>query len=210
MSIRGPEDHDEAIGAAIGESASTVRAPARLQAAVARRARRPPRLSAPRLAGGALLAATLAAIVLMTTGGGPSIQDVAAAALNAPTRPAPPPDPDDEQYIRARVGGVSFPDYARRWGWAAVGARTDRVDGRRATTVIYRRGDRGVHYSIVDGDPLPVPEGARRVEADGLKLAVLRGGGALMVTWRRGGRTCVLASRTLDAADLVRLATWQL
>lgn len=200
---------DEAIGAAIRDSAATVSAPERLQADIARRrAHRPPRARAPRLAGAAVLVAAVAAIVVLTTGGGPSIQEVAAASLNAPTRPAPGPDQANARYIRARVDAVRFPDYAERWGWEAVGARSDRVGGREATTVIYRRGERGVHYSIVDGEPLPVPGNARRVQADGLRLAVLREGGALMVTWQRGGHTCVLASRTLGAQGLIELATW--
>ncbi len=202
------DDRDQAIGEAVRESAASVRAPARLQAEIARRHSRRPR-RAPRLVGAAVLAAALAAIVLLTTGGNPSIPNVAAAALNAPTRPAPAHDPGDDRYIAVRVGGVPFPDYADRWGWKAVGSRTDEVAGRPTTTVIYRRGDRGVHYTIVDGDPLTVPAGARWVREDGLRIAILRERGAAVVTWQRGGHTCVLASRTLTTGELVRLATWR-
>ena len=53
-----------------------------------------------------------------------------------------------------------------------------------------------------------MPDGARRVRRGALPLAVLRHGGAAVVTWRRDGHTCVLASRQASAERLVRLAAW--
>jgi hypothetical protein len=99
---------------------------------------------------------------------------------------------------------VRFPDWEARWGWRAVGARTDRLDGRRAVTVIYRKGGSGVHYTIVDGAPLPWPRGARRVTAGRVRAAVLRDGDAALVVWNRRGHSCILASRTADTSRLLR------
>ncbi|HEY3186282.1 MAG TPA: hypothetical protein VGJ70_02325, partial [Solirubrobacteraceae bacterium] len=52
------------------------------------------------------------------------------------------------------------------------------------------------------------PDGARRVRRGALPLAVLQHRGATVVTWRRDGHTCVLASREAGVARLVRLAAW--
>ena len=65
-----------------------------------------------------------------------------------------------------------------------------------------------VGYTIVDGKPLAEPGGARIVERDGLRLAVLRKGDVDVVTWRRGGHTCVLASKGAGVEQLIRFATW--
>jgi hypothetical protein len=72
------------------------------------------------------------------------------------------------------------------------------------------RGPRGdVGYTIVDGAPLPEPGGARHVTANGVRLAVLRKGDATIVTWRRGGHTCVIAGRGKGVeGQLVKFASW--
>ena len=47
--------------------------------------------------------------------------------------------------------------------------------------------------------------------ADGLQTAfvVLGDGGRAVVTWDRGGRTCVLSSPTARPAELLTLADWR-
>jgi hypothetical protein len=102
---------------------------------------------------------------------------------------------------------VRFPDYQERWGWRAVGARTDEVHGRRALTVVYRKRGRGVHYTVVDGSPLELSGDRQRLE-DGTPVAVLRDGGARMVAWHEGGHTCILTSRDLDERSLLVFAAW--
>jgi hypothetical protein len=171
---------DEQIAAAILRTAATVSAPQALRERLAAPAppRRAPR--APRLALGGALAAVAAALVLLVSGGSPTVQDVAAAALHAPTAPA--------------VGTAAE--------WSAVGQRTDRVDGRRSVTVVYRRAGQGVHYAIVDGAPLAMPAG-RVIRLGGHPYTVLRHGGATIITWRADGHTCVLASRQAGESDLV-------
>ena len=74
-----------------------------------------------------------------------------------------------------RVGDIRFPDYADRFGWRPVGARTDEVAGRQAVTVIYRKGGQGVHYTVVDGKPLELNGPAQHMR-DGTPAWVVRDG----------------------------------
>ena len=78
---------DEQVGTAIAAAARTVHAPQELRERLARAPRRR-RALVPRVAFGGALAAVLAALVLLVTGGGPTVQEVAAASLKSPTRPA--------------------------------------------------------------------------------------------------------------------------
>lgn len=168
------------IGAAIARAAGTVSAPPDLRRRMERT--RPARVP---LAAAAALLGTVAVLIGVLGPNGPTVEQVADAALDAPTRAVP---------------GVRT--YA---GYRAVGARTDRVGGRRAVTVVYRRGPAGVHYTLVDGKPLELP-GSRRVRAGGLRLALKRYGNVNVVAWHARGKTCVLASRAEDLDGLVRLA----
>ena len=64
-------------------------------------------------------------------------------------------------------------------------------------------------YAIVAGPPLKLAAGARAVMRDRVRYAVLPIGGTTIVTWRRRGRTCVLASREASAQALLAMAAWQ-
>src|SRR4051794_19560826 len=73
------------------------------------------------------VAAVIAALVLFG-GGAPGVDDVAAAAVRAPTArvgavPATSP------LLREKVGDVIFPNYFKKFGWKAVGTRTDEIGG---------------------------------------------------------------------------------
>ena len=209
------DQHDtEQIGAAIRAAAATVEAPAGLRARVAEeRMQEPPRR---RLAGrlliplaGAAAVAIAAIAFVVASSGPPTISETAEAALRTPTQPAPATDPRDDRYVRARIGNVQFPNYT--WwekDWKTVGARRDELSGRDVLTLSYRGGDAQIGYAVVDGDPLEVPENARRLRAKGLRLAAFRDGDTTVVTWRAKGQTCVLASRELDVKRLVAFATW--
>jgi hypothetical protein len=214
-----PDDQSAAVGRRVRELALTVETPASRRARIdgqraAAQRRRRPRLTVPALAAGGLAAVVAAVLVLAGVGGGgstvPSVDDAVALALARPTAAAPAIDPANTTLIRAQVGGVPFPNYTYSWPrWRTAGVREDRIAGRSATTVVYRgpRGDVG--YTIVDGKPLPEPAGARHVTAAGVRLAVLRRGDVTVVTWRRGGHTCVLAGRGEGVErQLVRFATW--
>jgi hypothetical protein len=213
----------EAIGRRIHALALTVEAPASLRERLAEaqpsrpsRARARlgrPRFALPVVAGG--LAAVIAVVaVLAGVGGGggsaaPSVADAAALALARPTAAAPATDAASTQ-LPAQVGGVAFPNYTYQWpAWKAAGTRHDTLAGRATTTVVYRGPQGDVGYTIVDGKPLAEPDGARTVAAAGVKLKVFKKDGVTVVTWQRGGHTCVLAGRGQGVEpQLVKFATW--
>lgn len=204
-----PFDPDQ-VGARVREEASRVHAPAGLRAHVAEarlRSRPAPRRRVRlAVAGGAVavLAAALLALVVVLPGGSdepPSITATAATALKAPTSPAPV----GRDARSLTVGGVAFPAGGRNV-WRPVGVRTDRVGGRTATTVTYAGSGRLVSYTILDGPPLAVPADAAPTQYEGIAAAILRHDGATIVTWRRGGRTCILTSRNADAGAMLDLA----
>ena len=149
------------------------------------------------------------AVVVLLVGGqagapGGSVADAAQVALRAPTDAGPGRTAGG--YLRLSNGGITFPDYAGAHGWRAVGTRTDEIAGRTAVTVVYARGTQRVGYTIVDGEPLSVPSGAKRVAYEGLDVAILRRGDARYITWERDGHTCVLATREAGLPGLLELA----
>jgi hypothetical protein len=189
-----------------------VPAPARLRARVGvsrPRARSWAGLRIPAFAAAAL--AVAAAVVLAVVAGGPnapSFNEAAGVAQLGPTGPAPPPDSGDPNLLAASVDGVAFPDYSRAFGWRAKGERSDELDGRTSRTIYYRRGGRDVAYTIVSGEALTWPAGARTMRRDGVELRLLARDGAAVVTWIRDGRTCVLSSEGTAVNELVELAAW--
>jgi hypothetical protein len=192
----------EPIGDAIREAAQSVEAPLSLRESVGRPRRRGVRWVFA-LGGGAIAAAAI--VVVLSLGGGPSVQDVAQAALNRPTAPAPAAD---GHYVDAENAGIRFPDYGAKWGWKAIGARTDTVGGRHALTVIYTKGGTGVHYTVVDGDALPTPDGAKMVDVQGTPVALKRDGDTLTASWEVNGHTCILATKAADEQQLLKLVDW--
>jgi hypothetical protein len=213
MALRDLDHGDsERLGAAIRAAAEGVEAPQALRTGLDRQAQaasqRRRRLAVPALAAVLLAIGTAVALLATGSGGGPSLADAAGLALREPTGPAPPNDPRHERFLRAGLGGVRFPNYRYSTPYATAGARSDELGGRRALTVVYRSGEREFGYTIVDGTPLAVPAGARRVDRDGLRLAVLRRGNATVVTWRQGGHTCVLAARGATVDRLIDWAAW--
>jgi len=211
------DDIGERIGAAIHSTAARVGAPPSLHAHVTSG---PPREAPARrrrgfvaLAGAA--AATVAAFavlgVLLLTGdaAAPTVADAAPLALRPATAAAPAIDPSDNHFIKAQVGGVRFPNYAydTPW-WRTLGARTDKLDGRTTMTVLYTSRSGPVGYTIVDGKPLKVPEGARKVTVGGETFWTLRRGGANVVTWREGGRTCIVSGQGATSRQLLDFASW--
>lgn len=182
-------DETEEIGRRIRAASETVSAPMHLRAEIGRRRSQPQQLSRLRVALIGGLLAVLATISGLLAPDRPSVERVAAAALGAPTGPAP----EGSDYLP---------------GFRAVGARTDDVGGRNAETIVYRRGATGIHYTVVDGKPLDLLDGGRTTAGD-LELALGRDGDVSLVAWHRDGKTCILASRTAtpeEMADLLRRA----
>jgi anti-sigma factor RsiW len=159
---------------------------------------------------GALAAIVLALVLVLPGGtpGSPSLSQAAALATRGPAAPAPALDRDHpERQLGQGRQLIYFPNWSTRFGWHAVGQRTDRIDGRRAVTVYYERNGEWIAYTIVGAPALNQP-GARVTHLNGVELRTLRLDGRLVVTWRRAGHTCVL-SGAATPAELQRLAAWK-
>ena len=202
------------VADAIQREAAAVHAPQRLREALAaqhgRRAARGRRRAAILGAAAAALAVVLLTARPDAQQRQPSIAGAATIALLPSTQPRPAADPRRQALLRASVGGVRFPTYAGGGlNWRPTGLRRSRHEGRDVVTVAYRQAS-GAHvgYAIVGGPPLPVSAGAQVVSRGGLRLAIMRRAGTTIVTWRRGGRTCVLASRDAPVPAMLAMATW--
>jgi hypothetical protein len=164
--------------------------------------------------GGSLAGAVAAAAVaiVLATGGESASLSVAQAANLAtlgPTAPAPAVDRAHPGVLKRSVGGVSYPSWQDEFPWRASGARADKVNDRRAVTVFYSNpsGER-IGYTIVDGKALDEPPGPS-VQHGSERYVVLRSGGRTIVTWRRGGHTCILSgSAKVSPGKLLTLAAW--
>lgn len=192
------------------------RAPAALRARID--ASRPtPRVRARRrivlggsLAGAiAVVALALALILPAGTPGAPSVSQAAALGSLGAAAPAPAPDPQALGLkLGLPVGDVYFPDWSNRFGWHAVGQRTDYINGRVAVTVYYQFHGKRLAYTIVGAPALAAPAAATRV-LNGTELRTLHVGGRLVVTWRRANHTCVLSGPGVSVAELQKLASWR-
>jgi hypothetical protein len=157
-------------------------------------------------------AAAALALALVLPGAlqsGPSVAEAAALAQKPPTQAAPAGVAGTPQLLRASVDGVPFPNYRVKFGWKPVGERTDDPSGRHATTVYYKKAGRTIAYTIVSGDALDPPADARSTTRGGVEYRTLRDHARTVVTWKRGGHTCVLSGAAVRPADLVALADWR-
>jgi anti-sigma factor RsiW len=193
-------------------------APARLRAEVERRRRGKARSARARrrrfdlrvpLAAAAAAAIALALVLPGALTGGPSVADAAALAAKPPTMGAPAAVPGTPQLLRAKVDNVPFPNYAAKFGWKPSGAREDDPSGRDAETVYYTKDGRTMAYTIVSGDALKPPSDARSIPRADVEYRTFRDDGRAVVTWERGGHTCVLSSKSVPPAELVALADWR-
>ncbi len=116
-----------------------------------------------------MLAAAVIAVVVVAPGddggaGTPTLAQVDAAARARPEAPAPELAGGQPPVLDASVGELTFPDWEKKFGWRATGARTDQIEGRTVKTVFYRnpKGAR-LGYAVVDGDTLAGWNGGQRV-----------------------------------------------
>lgn len=161
------------------------------------------------------LAATLAATVLVVVllsgseAGAPTIGEAAELSQRGATAPAPPADSAEPNLLAASIGGVAFPDYAESFGWRASGERTDDLGERMAGTVYYGRAGSEIAYTIVSGEALEWPAGARLTTLEGIELRSFERDGETVVTWLRDGRVCVLSGAGVARDELLELAAWK-
>jgi hypothetical protein len=164
--------------------------------------------------GGSLVgtvAAATVAVVLVTGGGsaGLSVAEAANLAIRGPAAPAPAVDQAHPGLLKRSVGGVTYPSWQDEFTWKASGARVDKLENRRAVTVFYDNpaGER-IGYTIVDGKALDEPSGPS-LQQGSERYIVLRSGNRTIVTWRRGGHTCILSGPAKVSKDkLLTLASW--
>lgn len=213
-----PPDED-AIAARIRAAAATVEAPEDLRRRIASRRR----ATAPRrwsgvwrtlgIAGALAVAAIAIALVAGardTEPGAPSFADATAVALRAPASPLSSGGPSGAAPRMPAVDSLTFPSYAySALDLRATGVRRARSRGREVVAVSYAGDGTRIGYAIVASPAIEVPGGARFVTRGGTRYALLRAGGAAIVTWRRAGRTCILASRTAAHERLLRVASWR-
>jgi hypothetical protein len=198
------------VHAAAGETA----APAGLRARVetmrtARRARRRPLYAV----GLGVAAAAVVAVVLLLTlpsgAGGPSVAEAADLAHLDATLPPPRPRRDQPKLLAAAVDGVPFPNWRKKFQWRTTGARPDTIDGRKALTIFYRKNGKRIGYTILTGKPLAKPPGSSVAVRNGTTLRSFLYGDRNIVTWTRGGLTCILSGRGVNRQVLLRLASWR-
>jgi len=152
---------------------------------------------------GALAAALVALVLALDGGGGPGVLEV--ARLGPPVSGAPAVVAG--RRLDAAVEGVTFPDWREDPQWQAVGRRDDELGGRDVTTVAYRTAKGAdVIYAIVGGEPLEDADGARVRDVGGRRFTLQRDGARIVVTFERGGHTCVLVSDGVPAERLLEVA----
>jgi hypothetical protein len=143
---------------------------------------------------------------------GPSEPTVAGAAelsLHPATEPAPHESAQRPELLRRSFAGVSYPAWAERFGWRATGVRSDKLDSRATETVFYEHTHHRIGYTVISGNTIEPPADAEVLTAAGIDLHRFRLGRQDVVTFERGGHTCVLSGAVHDPDTLVKLASWQ-
>jgi hypothetical protein len=118
-------------------------------------------------------------------------------------------DGANRKLLAAAVDGVPFPNLHADFVWKQAGERSDELEGRSTRTVYYRRDGQRIGYTILAGDPIGPPAEARPSVQNGVRLSTVTEEGRTIVTWLRGGRTCVLSGNGVSAKDLREVAAWK-
>jgi hypothetical protein len=197
------------------EARSADRAPAALRARI--EASKPSRATRTRrrfgyggALAGALAAVALALALILPAGspGAPSVSQAAGLALRGAQMAPPAVDSETPAKLDSLVGVVYFPNWSKRFGSPATGARTDTIGGRQAVTVYYNLAGKEIAYTIVEAPALKVPD-APVTTRRGIEFRTLHQGDRVVVTWRRDGQTCVLSARGISPQVLQRLGAWE-
>jgi hypothetical protein len=193
-----------------------IAAPARLRRQVEaerpspRAPRRRPRLALGGALAGAAAAIALTFVVLLGSGGAsPTVAETAQFSYLPATHASVPVDPENRKLLGASEAGVPFPNLHADFVWKQSGERSGELHGRGTRTVFYARDGQRIGYTILAGDPIAPPPGARTSVRNGVRLATATVDGQAVVTWRRGGRTCVLSGKGVSAKDLREVASWK-
>lgn len=158
---------------------------------------------------GAVAVTALAVVLILSSGSGsPSVNDAARLGERPPTG-AVHADPSNPRLLAAAVQGVPFPNWSGEFGWHQVGTRSDRLGDREARTVLYRHEGKRIAYTIVSGHGIAAPSDATTTTRNGVHLHAFEDRGRRVVTWWRGGRTCVLSGSGVGDRQLLKLASWK-
>lgn len=160
----------------------------------------------------AAVAAVAATAIVISLGSteAPGVLATVQLAGKGPVLPAPKHDPSNPALLQTKIEGLPFPDWDSKFQWRAVGARRDEIEGREAATVYYDSvmGAR-IAYTILGGDAVPAPDGAREATLRGTRLYVLNRGDQQIVVWYRAGHTCVMSAPPgVPEQRLLDLAAW--
>jgi hypothetical protein len=163
------------------------------------------------LAGALTTAAAAVAVALAVIVGsgasGPTLSQASAFTLQPATGPAPGHSFDGT--LDLNVDGVPYPYWKDDFGWTATGSRVDKIHGRTATTVFYRKGKLRIGYTIVTGKPVSVPGSATVAVKKGITFHSAPVHGATVVTWERRGHSCILSGFNVTRKQMLKLATWK-
>ncbi|HWD11257.1 MAG TPA: hypothetical protein VG366_05400 [Solirubrobacteraceae bacterium] len=162
-------------------------------------------------AGGLVAAVAIVLALVLSSGGGVasfSLRSASALALAPATGAAPAESSSRRTQLAAAVQGVAFPYWGERFGWRSTGSRSDRLAGRRVTTVFYSDpAGRRIGYAIVAGVPSPGIAGGTVRWRAGVPYRLSRIGGDRVVAWVRSGHLCIVAG-PVSTATLLMLASW--
>jgi hypothetical protein len=159
--------------------------------------------------GVAAAAAALSVVFLLPSSvpGGTVIAD--AAELQSQAAASPPPAVASRATLDLTAEGLPFPNYGARFDWKAEGWRQDTVHGRSARTVFYTRDGKRIGYTILSGSAISAPSGSRHRRVSGTTVYSFDKEGRTIVTWLRGGRTCVMSATNVKRGTLYSLAGWK-
>jgi hypothetical protein len=189
------------------EAEAAARRPARRWTALGRPAVLRPALATAGVA--AVLAVALAVALPLDGPSEPTVAEAAELSLHPATEPAPHESATRPELLRRSFAGVSYPAWSERFGWRATGARNDQLDSRATETVFYRHTHHRIGYTVISGAAIEAPADAEALTVEGIDLHRFRLGRQDVVTFERGGQTCVLSGAVHDPDTLVKLASWQ-
>jgi anti-sigma factor RsiW len=162
----------------------------------------------PLLAGAVAATAAVILVLLLPMSNAPSV-DAVAAIVHREAVTSSVPASTTPGLLRHSFAGVTFPDWAKEFGWRAIGARRDEIEGRKTGTVFYFHQGHRIAYTVVEGDPLALPSRARRVSGVPVMVHLTKDSkGHDVAVFERGGHTCVLGGHVLRQSTLVKLASW--
>jgi hypothetical protein len=148
---------------------------------------------APAAVATAAVAITVLLLALPAGGpGAPSVVSAAAVALRPATAAVAQPR-RGSALLGVQAAGVPYPDWLAKYGWRAVGMRSDGLGDRTATTVFYGRGKHTIAYTIVSGSPLASLGHATTTTREGTVVQTFEAGNRTVVTWTRLGHTCLVS-----------------